>query len=371
MSILTVSNLRKEFGSLVAVDNVNFQVEDGEFVSILGPSGSGKSTILRMVAGFETPTSGEIAIQGTPVNDVPPFNRDVNMVFQGLALFPHLTVAENIGYGLEEDGIPKSERKERISEMLDVVELSGYEDRSIDQLSGGEQQRVALARAIVNEPQIVLFDEPLASLDRKLRQHMQFELQRIQEETGITFLYVTHDQEVAMAVSDRMLVLNDGEMEQLGTVEEIYDAPASKFVADFIGDVNLQPGTVIDSNGTTATIETDQASLKVPNASEQRTGSVSLEPGSEIYLGVRPKRLSVAESADGDRFSVAGTVRNRGYSGEETIYTIETEYGSFTANTADSSYDLGDSVTVAWSPDDVYLFECDEEQQEQRGVSHV
>jgi spermidine/putrescine transport system ATP-binding protein len=176
-----------------------------------------------MIAGFETPTAGTIEIEGENVTAAPPFDREVNMVFQSLALFPHLTVAENIGYGLVESGVPEDERRERIAEMLEVVELSGYQDRNIDQLSGGEQQRVALARAIVNEPKIVLFDEPLASLDRKLRQHMQFELQRIQEETGITFLYVTHDQEVAMAVSDRMLVLNDGEMEQLDSVETIYD----------------------------------------------------------------------------------------------------------------------------------------------------
>ena len=361
MSILTISNLRKEFGDLVAVDDVSFDVTDGEFVSILGPSGSGKSTILRMVAGFETPTSGGIFIGDQDVTKVPPFNREVNMVFQNLALFPHLSVAENIGYGLVESGMPKAERHERVEEMLEVVELSGYGDRSIDQLSGGEQQRVALARAIVNEPKIVLFDEPLASLDRKLRQHMQFELQRIQEETGITFLYVTHDQEVAMAVSDRMLVLNNGEMEQIDDVENIYDVPASKFVAQFIGDINLLPGSIVDSNGTAATVETENATLEISKASDRRVESVALNPGTDVFLGVRPKALTLGEQANGNVFSVTGKIRNRGYAGEETVYTIETPHGSFVANTTDRNHAIGEEVTVSWPPSEVYLFEYEPE----------
>ena len=368
MSILTISNLRKEFGDLVAVDDVSFEVSDGEFVSILGPSGSGKSTILRMVAGFEMPTSGEIYIEDEDVTNAPPFNREVNMVFQNLALFPHLTVAENIGYGLVESGISKEERQEQITEMLEVVELSGYGDRNIDQLSGGEQQRVALARAIVNEPKIVLFDEPLASLDRKLRQHMQFELQRIQEETGITFLYVTHDQEVAMAVSDRMLVLNNGEMEQLDNVENIYDVPASKFVAQFIGDINLLPGTIVEANGTAATVETEDTTLKIPNAVERRVESVMLDPGTDVFLGVRPKRLTLGEPTNGNVFSVSGRVQNRGYAGEETVYTIETPHGSFIANTTDRDHQIGDEVTVSWPPSEVYLFEYDQQTDQEARV---
>lgn len=359
MAILTISDLRKEFGELVAVDDVSFEANDGEFISILGPSGSGKSTILRMIAGFETPTSGTIEIEGTDVTGVPPFNRDVNMVFQSLALFPHLSVAKNIGYGLVESGIPKSERKERIAEMLEVVELSGYEDRSIDQLSGGEQQRVALARAIVNRPKIVLFDEPLASLDRKLRQHMQFELQRIQEETGITFIYVTHDQEVAMAVSDRMLVLNDGQMEQLDTVETIYDAPESQFVARFIGNINIVPGTIVEANGSDVTIETRRRRVRVPDAAARRVDGVAIERGTDVSVGVRPSGLTIGEPVADDVFSVEGVVRNRGYAGEATVYTVETEHGSFTVNTADRAHDIGDEVTIWWPSNDVYLFEYD------------
>lgn len=359
MAILTISDLRKEFGELVAVDDVSFEANDGEFISILGPSGSGKSTILRMIAGFETPTSGTIEIEGTDVTGVPPFNRDVNMVFQSLALFPHLSVAENIGYGLVESGVSKSERKERIAEMLEVVELSGYEDRSIDQLSGGEQQRVALARAIVNRPKIVLFDEPLASLDRKLRQHMQFELQRIQEETGITFIYVTHDQEVAMAVSDRMLVLNDGQMEQLDTVETIYDAPESQFVARFIGNINIVPGTIVEADGSDVTIETRRRRVRVPDAAARRVDGVEIERGANVSVGVRPSGLTIGEPAADGVFSVDGVVRNRGYAGEETVYTVETENGSFTVNTADRAHDIGDEVTVWWPSSDVYLFEYD------------
>ncbi|QHS17684.1 ABC transporter ATP-binding protein [Halopenitus persicus] len=356
MSVLTISDLRKEFGDLVAVDDVNFAVDDGEFVSILGPSGSGKSTILRMIAGFETPTAGTIEIEGENVTAAPPFDREVNMVFQSLALFPHLTVAENIGYGLVESGVPEDERRERIAEMLEVVELSGYQDRNIDQLSGGEQQRVALARAIVNEPKIVLFDEPLASLDRKLRQHMQFELQRIQEETGITFLYVTHDQEVAMAVSDRMLVLNDGEMEQLDSVETIYDKPASKFVAQFIGDINLVPASIVEANGTDVTVDSRGNRIHVSDAAGRCVDAVSLEEGADVSVGIRPTGITLGDPDREDVFSVRGEIQNRGYAGDETVYTIDTEYGSFTANTEDRSYDIGDDVTVWWPADEVYLF---------------
>lgn len=374
MSVLTISNLRKEFGSLTAVDDINFEVKDGEFISILGPSGSGKSTILRMIAGFESPTSGTIEIEGTDITDVPPFNRDVNMVFQSLALFPHLTVAENIGYGLVESGVSKDERKERIKEMLEVVELTGYQDRNVDQLSGGEQQRVALTRAIVNEPKIVLFDEPLASLDRKLRQHMQFELQRIQEETGITFLYVTHDQEVAMAVSDRMFVLNNGKKEQLDAVEGVYDSPASQFVAQFIGNINIVSGTITGVDGPDVTIETDRETVRVPDAASRQVDSVSIGEGADVSVGIRPSRLSIGTPEGDDVFSVTGEIRNRGYAGEETVYTVETGHGSFRVNTPDRDHDIGDEITAWWPASEVYLFESettltgDDGQSDGRGV---
>lgn len=369
MSVLEISNITKKFGDLTAVNDVSFSIDDGEFVSVLGPSGSGKSTILRMIAGFEDPTSGEVLIEDQVMTNAPPFDRDINMVFQDLALFPHLTVGENVGYGLKQKGVKKSERVDRIEEMLEVVELTGYENRDIDQLSGGEQQRVALARALVNEPKIVLFDEPLASLDRKLRQHMQFELQRIQSETGITFLYVTHDQEVAMSVSDRMLVLNDGTMEQFAPVESIYDMPASKFVAEFIGNINLIPGTVADTNGTTASVDVGDHTIEITDVQKNSANGIQMNTNDGVDIGVRPSKSSLSsELASNTALSVPGRIENRAYSGDVTIYTVETEYGSFRVSTEDSSYRRNDKVSVNFNLDDIYLFAGDQQDQAEASV---
>ena len=355
MAVLSVTNLTKQFGDLTAVDDATFDIADGEFVSILGPSGSGKSTILRMVAGFEQPTSGQITLDGTDLGGVPPFERDVNMVFQDLALFPHLTVAENIGYGLEQSGVSAADREERTRRMLEMVRLEGYGDRDPAELSGGEQQRVALARALVNEPALVLFDEPLSSLDRKLRQHMQTELQRIQAETGTTFLYVTHDQEVALAVSDRLIVLDDGRIEQTGPVEELYEAPASTFVADFIGDVNTIPARVTAVADDRLTVDAGTGPVSVPRASVR-----AASPGDEVDLCVRPHaiRLSSGENASGDgTFLTSGVVRSRSYQGSDSLYGIETDaVGHVTAEVRGRAYDVGDPVTVAWAARDVHLF---------------
>jgi spermidine/putrescine transport system ATP-binding protein len=356
MALLSVSNLTKRFGDLVAVDDAAFDIEDGEFVSILGPSGSGKSTILRMVAGFEQPTEGSIRLGGTDVVGTPPFERDVNMVFQNLALFPHLTVAENIQYGLKQKGVPKAERESRTEEMLEMVHLEGYGDRAPKELSGGEQQRVALARALVNEPELVLFDEPLSSLDRKLRQHMQVELQRIQSETGITFLYVTHDQEVALSVSDRLVVLNDGLVEQIGSVEELYEEPASQFVADFIGDVNTMPVRVVGARDGRVTVDVGTAEADVP--ANGRTFS----DGSDANLCVRPHHLDLsANGATENVFTATGVVENRSYQGSDTVYTVDTDrWGRLTADVRGSNFDVGDEVTVTWDEADVHLFPAEE-----------
>jgi spermidine/putrescine transport system ATP-binding protein len=356
MALLTVDSLTKRFGDLVAVDDANFAVEDGEFVSILGPSGSGKSTILRMVAGFESPTEGAITLSGTDLVGTPPFERDVNMVFQNLALFPHLTVAENIGYGLKQKGVSADERRARSEEMLEMVHLEGYGDRDPSELSGGEQQRVALARALVNEPALVLFDEPLSSLDRKLRQHMQEELQRIQAETGITFLYVTHDQEVALSVSDRLVVLNDGRVEQVGPVEELYDEPTSQFVADFIGDVNSVPAEVVGSAGTVVRVDAGTGAIEVPNRSDR-----AFDTGDSVAVCVRPHELFVDDpgtaSQHDAQFVAEGVVRNRSYQGSDSIYTVETDsWGRLSARVRGGEYDMGDEVAVGWHADAVHLF---------------
>ncbi|SMO64949.1 ABC transporter ATP-binding protein [Halorubrum cibi] len=361
MSLLRVSGLTKEFGDLTAVDDVSFDIEDGEFVSILGPSGSGKSTVLRMVAGFEEPTEGEISLDDVEIVGSPPFERDVNMVFQDLALFPHLTVAENIGYGLKQSGVPADERRERTERMLEMVRLEGYGDRAPAELSGGEQQRVALARALVNEPALVLFDEPLSSLDRKLRQHMQSELQRIQLETDTTFLYVTHDQEVALAVSDRLVVLDDGEIQQVGTVEELYEAPASRFVADFIGDVNAVEGRVTAVDDGTIGLDVGDGEVSVP-----RDAAVEeLAVDDAVDVCIRPF-LMRAEPAESDRdavddanetFSTTGVVRSRSYQGSDSLYGIETDrWGRLSAEVRSASFDVDDRVAIAWDAADVHVY---------------
>ncbi|WP_129112876.1 ABC transporter ATP-binding protein [Halegenticoccus tardaugens] len=367
MSLLSVRGLTKRFGTLTAVDDASFDVEDGEFVSILGPSGSGKSTILRMVAGFETPTEGAMTLDGTDLVGVPPFERDLNMVFQNLALFPHLTVAENIGYGLKQSGVAKAERAARTEAMLEMVHLEGYGDRDPDELSGGEQQRVALARALVNEPALVLFDEPLSSLDRKLRQHMQGELQRIQAETGITFLYVTHDQEVALSVSDRLVVLNDGRVEQVGPVEELYEEPATAFVADFIGDVNAIPATVVERADGGVTLDVGTATTTVPartngeSAAESSRADRRWRSGDRVSLCVRPHRIRLLDAASGaEPVAATGTVRTRSYQGSDVVYTVETEWGLLTVDVRGREFAVGDEVAVTWDPADAHLFPASE-----------
>ncbi|WP_266081821.1 ABC transporter ATP-binding protein [Haladaptatus caseinilyticus] len=356
MPLLTVDNLTKEFGDVTAVQDVSFDVSDGEFVSILGPSGSGKSTILRMIAGFETPTDGSIRLSETELVGVPPFERDINMVFQNLALFPHLTVAENIEYGLKQAGVKKAERAERTKKMLRMVHLDGYGSRSPDELSGGEQQRVALARALVNEPELVLFDEPLSSLDRKLRQHMQTELQRIQSETGTTFLYVTHDQEVALSVSDRLVVLNDGEIEQIGSAENLYESPNSAFVADFIGDVNQVPAVVTGATETELTIEVESKPVSFAH-----DGTMPVSSGEEVRVCVRPHKVSVSDSdTDGHLFETRGTVRERSYQGSDVIYVIETPLGRLTANVRGRKFAVDDDVIVGWNADDMHVFPAEQ-----------
>ena len=289
-AVIELVEVEKRFGDAVAVNGIDIAIERGEFFSLLGPSGCGKTTSLRMIAGFEQPTSGEIRLEGEDVSEVPPYRRNVNTVFQHYALFPHMTIADNVAFGPRSAKLDKKETERRVGEMLEVVRLADFAERKPSQLSGGQQQRVALARALVNYPSALLLDEPLGALDLKLRQAMQLELKRIQREVGITFVYVTHDQEEALTMSDRIAVMSEGRVEQIAAPTDIYDDPATVFVAGFIGQANLWPATVTAQADGMATVSTLGSSLPARAMGEL---------GADVTLMVRPERVRVAADASG------------------------------------------------------------------------
>jgi spermidine/putrescine transport system ATP-binding protein len=309
----------KRFGDVYAVDHVTMEIRDGEFFSMLGPSGCGKTTSLRMIAGFEYPTTGEIYLNGTPIGQTPPFQRNVNTVFQSYALFPHMSVAENVAFGLEMKRVPKNEIAMRVEQALDMVRLSGYDERRPRQLSGGQQQRVALARALVNRPDVLLLDEPLGALDLKLRKEMQIELKRLQERVGITFIFVTHDQEEALTMSDRLAVMSDGRVLQVGTPTEIYERPNCRFVADFIGESNFIKGRVSAVTAGDVAITTGDG-LTVRGQMVQ-----PLRVGDEAYVSVRPEkaRLSVQPPNDGAANMFPVAVDRVAYIGSDTRIMVQ------------------------------------------------
>ncbi len=351
--VIEIDHVVKRFGDFVAVDDAHFSIGQGEFFSMLGPSGCGKTTTLRMIAGFERPTTGAIRLGGVDVSKVPPNKRDVNTVFQQYALFPHMNVFDNVAFGPQAKRVDKATIKKRVSEILEIVRLTEFASRRPAQLSGGQQQRVALARALVNLPKALLLDEPLGALDLKLRHAMQFELKRIQREVGITFVYVTHDQEEALTMSDRIAVMSDGRVEQIGTPAEIYDNPASVFVAGFIGQANLWPATITEhATGTTRVTALGGASLC------GSCGDVTLAVGSEVTLMVRPERISISltqpTSQNGGDQSVSATVSDLAFQGPIVRLALEAADGSPIIANVDPDADLpllrpGDSVWASWT----------------------
>jgi spermidine/putrescine transport system ATP-binding protein len=315
--VITIDHVVKRFGSYVAVQDADFAIERGEFFSLLGPSGCGKTTTLRMIAGFEQPSSGRILLDGNDVSRVPPYRRNVNTVFQHYALFPHMTVADNVAFGPRSQRVGTRETARRVGELLSVVRLTPYTDRKPAQLSGGQQQRVALARALANYPSALLLDEPLGALDLKLRQAMQLELKRIQREVGITFIYVTHDQEEALTMSDRIAVMNEGRVEQIGTPQEIYHSPTSVFVANFIGVANLIPAVVQHADATAVTVLVAGVhSVPVP------AGGQRPRPGAAAMVMVRPERLRLSATAPADGTGVPVTVEHAVFQGPVVRCTL-------------------------------------------------
>ena len=310
-SIISIRGLTRRFNSVVAVDGVDLDVVSGEFLTLLGPSGSGKTTVLRMIAGFEKPDAGSITLAGKDVSQLPPYDRDVNTVFQDYALFPHMSVSENIEYGLRVKGVSKDERRTQAESALSQVRLSGYGDRKPHELSGGQRQRVALARAIVNRPSVLLLDEPLGALDLKLREAMQLELKELQRALGITFIFVTHDQEEALTMSDRIAIFNQGKIEQIGTPKQIYENPATPFVSEFVGKINK-----ITYNGT--------------------------------RVNVRPEFITVSKNAGGAK-SLPGLLKDVIFSGAVTRYVVEVDKETTViATTSDAGIEVGNNVYLNW-----------------------
>ena len=349
---IRLENLTKRFDDVIAVDRLSLEVDRGRFFALLGPSGCGKTTTLRMIGGFEEPTSGTIELGGRDVSGLPPYKRDVNTVFQSYALFPHLTIFENVAFGLRRRKVKGDELRQRVGEALELVGLGGLDRRKPRQLSGGQQQRIALARALVNHPRVLLLDEPLGALDLKLRKEMQLELKRIQHDVGITFVHVTHDQEEAMTMADQIVIMNGGRIEQLGTPSELYEHPRTAFVAGFLGVSNLLSGTVAAEDR--VRLE-DGTEVIVPQ------GALGGRRGA-VRIGVRPEKLRL-DGAEAN--SLSGTVVESAYIGVSTQYIVETPAGAVTVYVQNDRPGLngvapGDRLTVAWSPESTFVVDVQE-----------
>jgi spermidine/putrescine transport system ATP-binding protein len=358
-----LEHVTKRFGEFTAVDDLSLTIREGEFFSLLGPSGCGKTTTLRMIGGFEEVTAGTIHLGDTEITDQPPFRRHVNTVFQNYALFPHLDVFENIAFGLRRRRTPTAEIRHQVAFMLRLVDLEGYEKRKPNQLSGGQQQRVALARALVNNPSVLLLDEPLGALDLKLRKQMQVELKRIQSEIGITFIFVTHDQEEAMTMSDRIAVMRSGRIEQLGAPEELYERPATTFVAGFLGVSNLLDGEVVGRSA-------DAAEVRLADGAVVHVPSASVNGATAVRVGIRPEKLRVsarsgAGSGEPGTNSLDGTILDASYVGVHTQYLVQTADGhrltvyAQNLETSGASEVLadGEAVRLSWKPQHTFVID--------------
>lgn len=341
---VTITGVTKRFDDVVAVDNVDLEIADGEFFAMLGPSGCGKTTTLRMIAGLEFPTQGSLQIFGKEVGTLPPNKRPVNTVFQNYALFPHMNVLDNVSFGLKMQGVSKAETRQRANEAIELVQLGGMAKRKSTQLSGGQQQRVALARALVNKPKVLLLDEPLGALDLKLRQEMQSELNRLQQELGVSFVFVTHDQEEALTMSDRIAVMHDGKLLQVGSAEELYDRPVNRFVADFIGQTNLIDGTVVDAD-----------TLALANGTKVRAPSPHA-PGTKVAMSLRPESITIGKVDEvPEEFaatSLTGTVSEVIYLGHSHVYTVNVDWMPLevreNATPTSVKFEPGTEVAIWW-----------------------
>ena len=350
-----IEGVSKKFGSFTAVDDISLNIYEREFFSLLGPSGCGKTTLLRMLSGFETPTRGRIIIDGEDMSAVPPHKRPVNMMFQSYALFPHMTVEQNIAFGLKQDKRPKAEIADQTGRMIDLVQLGDYAKRKPEQLSGGQKQRVALARSLAKNPKMLLLDEPLGALDKKLREQTQFELMNIQEKLGITFVIVTHDQEEAMTVSSRIAVMHQGSVAQVATPTEIYEYPNSRQVAEFIGDVNIMEGRV-------ESVSPSFATIRVPGLQAPiKTGrSVNAAVGETVWAAIRPEKMvvSLEQPADTSKNCIGGEVWDIGYLGRLSVYHVRVEDGRMVTvaqtnrrRETERTITWEDQVCITWSAD--------------------
>ncbi|MCH7695426.1 MAG: ABC transporter ATP-binding protein [Proteobacteria bacterium] len=347
---IQIENVSKDFNGFIAVNKVSLDIYQGELFSILGASGCGKTTLLRILAGFERPTTGRILIDGMDMTNIPPYERPINMMFQSYAVFPHMTVEKNVAYGLKKEGIAKEQIQTRVAEMLELVQMTEFAKRKPHQLSGGQLQRVALARALVKKPKVLLLDEPLAALDKKLREHTQFELMNIQDQIGVTFVVVTHDQDEAMILSSRIVVMHKGELIQCGTPKEIYEYPINRYVADFFGTINLFEGNVSRVDDKTMEVECKEISTTVKALSSDTT-----RVNDQLTIAVRPEKISISKEApEGEDLSILkGIVWDLGYYGKLSIYKVRTETGKVIQVSAQNRIRSAERV-LEWD-EEVYL----------------